>query len=102
MKAYKYKLTSSNRHLANFFEGVIVDEKNSILWSDQDLTYFCGEVWKRNKLIMLCISIPTVIAFWTAIGLLAACKLFPPIKEFAWDAERRINIAIMQSFYKLP
>lgn len=35
-----YKLTPNNRHLASFFEGIVVDEKNSILWSQQDLSSF--------------------------------------------------------------
>lgn len=43
MKAYK--LTSDNRHLADFFQDIIIDEEKSILWSKQDLSLLnCQEV----------------------------------------------------------
>lgn len=95
---YKYKLTPCNRHLADFFKGVAVDEDNSILWSDQDLSYFCDEICEGNDLLMTCIAIPVAIAFWSVMGIIAACKLFPPTKKFAWKAEQRIDIAVMSRF----
>ncbi len=99
MKAYRYKLTSSNRHLADFFKGVVVDEENSMLWSDQNLSYFCGEFWEPNKFQIVCIGIPMVIVFWSWMGLLAVCKLFLRTNKLVCDTERRINIAIMSRFY---
>lgn len=41
MKAYK--LTSSNRHLTKFFEGLAIDEEKEILWSEQDLGSIGGK-----------------------------------------------------------
>lgn len=98
-KPYKYRLTPVNRQLADFFQGCVIDEENSILWSDQNLNCLCGEIWERNQFLMICIGIPLVIEFWAWMGLLAAGKLFPSTKKFAWDAEQRINIAIMSRLY---
>lgn len=36
-KVYAYRLTESNRQLANFFEDIIIDEENQIIWSAQKL-----------------------------------------------------------------
>lgn len=41
MKAYK--LTSNNRYLTNFFEGLAIDEEKGLLWSEQDLGSIGGE-----------------------------------------------------------
>lgn len=36
-RRYRYKLTKSNRQLANFLEGIEIDEEKSRLWSEQNL-----------------------------------------------------------------
>lgn len=103
MKAYK--LSHSNQHFCDYFQGIVVDEENSILWSEQDLSQFgFQELNQPNDFYMFCIALPFVVGFWCLTGIIAACKSFPNnrMKELAQSAERELEVAIATRFHHLP
>lgn len=89
MKAYK--LTPSNRALANFFQGISIDEEKSILWSEQDLSKLgCTIVDpERRSLPADCLPeefpvpfaafvlLPILLAFQYALRILTVCEVLP-------------------------
>ena len=108
MKAYK--LTPSNRHLADFFQSIVIDEENSVLWSEQDLSQFGCKIIGPDRCslpaaclpdelpmpLAIFIVVPILLAFWCAGHILTVCESFPSrrikdlasfvrIRWFAWN-----------------
>ena len=101
MKAYK--LTPENLQLSNFFEGLVIDEENSLLWSEQDLsTLGCEEVVfkEKNKICFLAHQLQNACSlgifffiaaiFWCVIRVLA---ILPSrkLKDLSVMAEARFG-----------
>lgn len=103
---YAYQLTNSNRSLATSLEGIIVDEENSILWSEQDLEGLGFEpVWLDEEPVKITLDynnffynmifklgwfMGAVSVFWYRLFLKIG-RLIPSNKIKSWCAKQQEN-----------